>query len=281
MDLHTSCVTHASMRVSRAGGPNGKLFRIKVVAIASLLAVLGTAAHATSADTSDPLNSFAGTTDDAASDSSVANMNTDADAPIPLRRYSNNAKTNETVNAVFQLIQTQGNGLVWDGSAEASEKAASAADPTAVSPTQVAAPPLPSNPDAKLTVAKLIQHQGAIPFAQSALASTPAPAASASVTASSANAIVAAALAQPVTPPLPTWTVKPNATLQQTLTDWSRTEGWADPKWLSQNPYQIEAAPIHGSFMDALQAIANSAPQLDIHVSMEKRELTVTDAQSK
>jgi hypothetical protein len=75
------------------------------------------------------------------------------------------------------------------------------------------------------------------------------------------------------------WTMKPNATVEETLAAWAHAAGWNPPQWQAATPYRIvEGAPIEGSFMDALRALANAMPQLDFTASPNLRDLVVSDA---
>lgn len=155
-------------------------------------------------------------------------------------RYSSNAKTNERLNAVFTLIQREGNGRTWEKRP---------ATETAEDPTRVAAKA--ASKGNKPTTASDPQR--------------PVPAQSASP--------------EPKVEPMPvlSWAFRPNASAQQTVSEWARAAGWKEPTWKATNAFQGQGE-VRGTFIDALRALANAAPQLDIYASIDKREIVVSDA---
>ena len=302
MNVQATCFTHAASSAKRMYGKQRKSLSIKAIAVGVVLALTAASAGAESADdASDALQSFAATD----GDSAQANLN-DETARLPMRKYSPNLRTNERINAVFHIIETQGNGLVWD-----SDNDESAAPPI------VAAKATPPKAASSSTATKTLAAAPIVASSSAATASTPASSATASAASSdiatasasasstiatasaSASSTIAAtapanasgtvaaaapapssstvAAAVPPAPPVLTWAFR--STLQDTLTAWAREAGWNDPKWKASNPYQIvDAAPIQGTFMDALRAVANAAPQIDITASTAQRELVVTNA---
>jgi len=165
------------------------------------------------------------------------------DAQAGYRRYSSNRKTNDRLNAVFALIRTEGNGLTWEKAQPEDE---------AEDPVRVAAKPV-SGKGAKDATTATTSKDAAKPAA-------PEP---------------------PKPEPLPvlTWTFKPNATARETLSTWAKAAGWNEPKWNATNPFQGQGE-VRGTFIDALQAMASAAPQLDFRAEIDKREIIVTDASS-
>jgi hypothetical protein len=135
--------------------------------------------------------------------------------------------------------------------------------------------------NAATTQPPLIAVKPAATVASVPSVTSPAPAATAPVVASVPPKPVA--LVVVVAPP--TWAFKPNATMEETLASWANTSGWKTPQWKASLPataYRIkEGDPVSGSFFDALQAMAAAVPQVDINVSPDSHELTVTDAKVK
>ncbi|VWC39832.1 hypothetical protein BLA23254_06880 [Burkholderia lata] len=169
-----------------------------------------------------------------------ANLNDDTNRFV-YRRYTNDTRTNDRLNAVFHLIQSQGNGLTWDGESKPAD------DPKAA-PAVVAA----SKTGDGAKVGKADTTKTATDSA-----SPPAPA--------------------PAPDPVLTWAFRPDATAQQTLSSWAKIAGWNEPTWTAKNPFQGRGE-IHGTFIDALRALASAAPQLNFNASLDKKSITVTDA---
>jgi hypothetical protein len=292
MNVQATCFTHAASSAKRMYGKQRKSLSIKAIAVGVVLALTAAGAGAQSADDpSDELQSFAATD----GDSAQANYNDEA-ARLPMRKYSPNLRTNERINAVFHIIETQGNGLVWDGDDDGSAAppivAATASPPKSASSSSTATKALAAAPVAassSAATASTPASSATASAASNALVAAPASASGTVAATASANASSTVAAAAPAsagstvaaaTPPAPpvlTWAFR--STLQDTLTAWAREAGWNDPKWKASNPYQIvDAAPIQGTFMDALRAVANAAPQIDITATTAQRELVVTNA---
>lgn len=159
------------------------------------------------------------------------------------RRYSSNKKTNDRLNAVFSLIRTEGNGLTWEKAQPEDE---------AEDPVRVAAKPVSGMGAKEAAIAKAGKD-------------TAKP--------------VAAEPPKPEPLPVLTWTFKQNATAQETLSTWAKAAGWNEPKWNATNPFQGQGE-VRGTFIDALQAMASAAPQLDFRAEIDKREIIVTDART-
>lgn len=159
------------------------------------------------------------------------------------RRYSSNRNTNDRLNAVFSLIRTEGNGLTWEKAQPEDE---------AEDPVRVAAKPVSGKGANDAAIAKAGKDS-----AKPVTAEPPKP--------------------EPL--PVLTWTFKPNATAQETLSTWAKAAGWNEPRWNATNPFQGQGE-VRGTFIDALQAMASAAPQLDFRAEIDKREIIVTDARS-
>jgi len=167
-----------------------------------------------------------------------ANLNDDTNRFV-YRRYTNDTRTNDRLNAVFHLIQSQGNGLTWEGESRPAN------DSTGV-PAVVAAS---TTRDAAKTGTKETSKTAS----ESAAPSTPAP------------------------DPVLTWSFRPDYTAQQTLSAWAKIAGWNEPTWNAKNPFQGRGE-IRGTFIDALRALASAAPQLDFRASLDKKSITVIDS---
>ncbi|KVN48720.1 hypothetical protein WT12_08205 [Burkholderia territorii] len=167
-----------------------------------------------------------------------ANLNDDTNRFV-YRRYTNDTRTNDRLNAVFHLIQSQGNGLTWEGESRPTD--AAKAPPAVVAASKTTDP------------AKAIKNDTTKTASESAAPPTPAP------------------------DPVLTWTFRPDDTAQQTLSAWAKIAGWNEPTWNAKNPFQGRGE-IHGTFIDALRALASAAPQLDFKASLDKKSITVTDA---
>jgi hypothetical protein len=176
--------------------------------------------------------------------SAPADVPAAASDSIPVLHYSDDKHTNARLNAVFDLIATQGDGMVWD---------------SAHHPAQ----PKP------VPVASAVTVGGPLPGFSSAQAkAAPSPASGASVT---------AAIAAPA-PVAQTWAFASGGSLQDTLAAWAHEAGWKTPDWQASQPYRITSTqPVSGSFMDALRAVADAEPEIDIDVSETDHTLTIVD----
>ena len=170
-----------------------------------------------------------------------------ASPSISYQRYSNNRQTNARLNAVFDLIATQGDGLVWDSEhhpIRPKTAAGSVQTAAVLTPTVVTAP---------------AGGAASAPLAASS-ASTPG---------------VASA------PALQTWTFAASGSLQETLISWAQQAGWQAPDWQASQPYTIMSTePITGTFLDAIKVIAAAEPGLDIKILMANRKMKIVDHKS-
>lgn len=193
-----------------------------------------------------------------------------ASASVPYKHYSNNRQTNARLNAVFDIIATQGDGLVWDS------------EHHLVQPKT----PVGNAAEGGAGAAGVKTAAVSAPKVKTAAVGGPA---SAALAASSATTTVASAAAPigastpstPSAPPAPvpqTWAFAASGSLQETLISWARQAGWETPAWQASQPYTIMSTqPITGTFLDAVKAIATAEPGLDINVSMTKRTLKIVD----
>jgi hypothetical protein len=253
---------------------------IQSIAVAALLGALGQVAYAQdAASPGDAINAAsmnAVASDN--SDSPPANLNDETER-MPYRKYSNNAKTNERLNAVFGVIQAEGNGLIWDGRNDDVPPVALSAIPPKATPSpalksDIAKAAFASNAPTAAKPAPITTATAQPPI----IATPPIPAVGGATAAT--PVLAQAALPAPAvaaTPVIQTWTIPPNATLRETLAAWSRAAGWKEPTWKTDRPYTVAGKPIEGTFVDALRAVAAAAPLIDINASMYKRELTISD----
>lgn len=169
---------------------------------------------------------------------------TRAPKPAAFRKFSDNAKTNERLNAVFALIHSEGDGRTWVKRPDVPIEEAE--DPVRVAAKPVSAKGVPSPKDQNATTAAKAEP------------------------------------AKPEPEPMPVFTFafKPNATARETLSAWAKLAGWNEPKWNATNAFQ-GSGEVRGTFLDALRAMAAAAPQLDFHASLDARTITVTDASTK
>ncbi|HDR9474368.1 hypothetical protein [Burkholderia multivorans] len=207
-----------------------------------IVSILATAAITSGVHAQEAAHGAVAAQDNATADlDEPANLNDDTNRFV-YRRYTNDTRTNDRLNAVFHLIQTQGNGLIWDGESRPTSEPASG-------PAIVTASIHSSSE--KVPKAETTKEVAAPPAAESK--SAPAP------------------------EPVLTWTFNPNATAQQTLSSWAKIAGWKEPAWNAKNAFQGRGE-IHGTFLDALRALAAAAPQLNFTASLETKNITVTDA---
>ena len=157
------------------------------------------------------------------------------------RKFSDNAKTNERLNAVFALIHSEGDGRTW-------VKRPDVPIEQAEDPVRVAAKP--------------VSVKGTSSNDQNA------------------QAAGKAEPQKPEPMPVFTFAFKPNATARETLSAWAKLAGWNEPKWNATNAFQ-GSGEVRGTFLDALRAMAAAAPQLDFHASLDAKTITVTDARAK
>lgn len=206
----------------------------------------------------------------------VADGGTSASAPVaasasvPYRHYSNNRQTNARLNAVFDIIATQGDGLVWDSEHHLVQPKMPvgnvAATGAGTAGVQTAAVPVPNVKTAAVSVPASEAHAASSPTTTIASAGAP---------------IGASTPPTPSVPPAPapqTWAFAASGSLQETLISWARQAGWETPAWQASQPYTIMSTqPITGTFLDAVKAIATAEPGLDINMSMTKRTLKIVD----
>lgn len=75
-----------------------------------------------------------------------------------------------------------------------------------------------------------------------------------------------------------TWLLSKDKTLKENLTDWTKTAGWNQPIWTAANPYQITSTvSINGTFVEVLEKVSQSVPDLDIHVWKGQRNIRISD----
>lgn len=197
----------------------------------SCAAALALMAMGTSAQASDPTVS-----------ATAVQAETSAPKPAAFRKFSDNAKTNERLNAVFALIHSEGDGRTWVKRPDVPVEEAE--DPVRVAAKPVSAKGAPSSKDQNATTATKAEP------------------------------------AKPDPMPVFTFAFKQNATARETLSGWAKLAGWNEPKWNATNAFQ-GSGEVRGTFLDALRAMAAAAPQLDFHASLDTRTITVTDARSK
>ncbi|MCC7005959.1 MAG: type IV secretory system conjugative DNA transfer family protein [Ottowia sp.] len=74
------------------------------------------------------------------------------------------------------------------------------------------------------------------------------------------------------------WVLSKDKTLKENLTDWANTAGWNPPIWDADNPYQIAStSSLNGTFVEVLERVFQSVPDLDIHVWKGPRNIRVSD----